>query len=186
MASSYASPAQTPRTATFPVAPPPAIAEEQHARDADAASGFHFALDPAPGSGQTTPKSNKMGRFKSKPAPLTLGTGAGAGSKGSLPLRTAPLPFRSLLSPRSQRAPANDIRAQEVVRPDKSRLLAPGSAVPATPYSPYMPQTPLTPMTPSRLVTREERKRMKKEQGRRVLTQDDVVPEENDMWGDGY
>lgn len=64
--------------------------------------------------------------------------------------------------------------------------MAPSSAVPATPYSPYMPQTPLTPMTPSRLVTREERKRMKKEQGRRVLTQEDAVPEEDAMWGDVY
>jgi hypothetical protein len=41
-------------------------------------------------------------------------------------------------------------------------------------------------MTPSRLVTREERKRMKKQEGRRVLTAEDAVPEEDDMWGDGY
>lgn len=49
-----------------------------------------------------------------------------------------------------------------------------------------MPFTPLTPITPSRLVTREERKRRGKEEGRRVATIDDAVEEEADMWGDAY
>lgn len=73
------------------------------------------------------------------------------------------------------------------MRPDRGKLMAPGSAMPQTPYSPfYMPQTPLTPLTPSRLVSRAERKRREKEEGRRVLTADDAVQEEGDMWGDGY
>ena len=41
-------------------------------------------------------------------------------------------------------------------------------------------------MTPSRLVTREERKRREKEEGRRVVTVEDKVEEEADMWGDAY
>jgi len=65
-------------------------------------------------------------------------------------------------------------------------LRTPATGVPQTPYSPYMPFTPLTPMTPSRLVTREERKRRGKEEGRRVATIDDAVEEETDMWGDAY
>ena len=70
---------------------------------------------------------------------------------------------------------------------DDKRLRAPGTGVPSTPYSPfYFPQTPLTPMTPSRLVTREERKRAKKEEGRRVATEQDAVITEEDMWGDSY
>lgn len=55
-----------------------------------------------------------------------------------------------------------------------------------TPYSAYMPYTPMTPMTPSRLVTKEERKRKEKEEGRRVATIEDAVEEEADTWGDAY
>jgi len=48
-----------------------------------------------------------------------------------------------------------------------------------------MPFTPLTPITP-RLVTREERKRREKGEGRRVLSAEDRVLEEEEIWGDGY
>ena len=65
-------------------------------------------------------------------------------------------------------------------------LRTPGTGVPMTPYSPYMPRTPLTPMTPSRLVSRGERKRKEKEEGRRVPTIEDAVEEEADMWGSAY
>ena len=169
------SPAQTPRTATFPVMPPPPIVEEQAKQP-----GFAITIDPAPHSRTETPPGTKS----RKPAPLNINTRNS--SQGTLPLRTAPLPFRSLRSLNSQRPPST-IRATEIVRPDPGRLRAPGSAMPQTPYSPfYMPQTPLTPMTPSRLVTREERKRKEKEEGRRVLTAEDAVQEEGDMWGDAY
>ena len=49
-----------------------------------------------------------------------------------------------------------------------------------------MPFTPLTPMTPSRLVTKQERKKREKEEGRRVATVEDAVIEESEMWGDAY
>lgn len=70
-----------------------------------------------------------------------------------------------------------EIRATELTRPHRSRLMAPGSAV---------PQTPQTPLTPSRLVSRAERRRRQKEEGRRVLMADDAVQEKGDMWGGGY
>ena len=65
--------------------------------------------------------------------------------------------------------------------PNNQSLRTPMTGVPMTPYSPYMPRTPLTPMTPSRLVTRAERKRREKEEGKRVATIDDAVEEEADM-----
>lgn len=85
-------------------------------------------------------------------------------------------------------SPTNNISTTILERPLKghahmNHLRSPMTGVPATPYSPYMPYTPLTPMTPSRLVTREERKRAKKEEGRRVLTEEDRVVEEDEMWG---
>ena len=52
-----------------------------------------------------------------------------------------------------------------------------------TPYSPYMPFTPVTPLTPSRIVTRQQRKQQDKENGLRVLREDDMVKDGEDMWG---
>ena len=173
-------PLQTPRSATFgPIQPPPAIVEEQ------SRPGFALTVDgvaAAPDGRSEAPLSH-TGKGR-KPQALKLANSND--SSGTLSLRTAPLPLRALRSPKSTRPPSM-IRATELTRPDPHRLMAPGSAMPQTPYSPfYMPQTPLTPMTPSRLVTREERKRAQKAEGRRVLTADDAVQEENEMWGEGY
>ncbi|GAM82313.1 hypothetical protein ANO11243_002920 [Dothideomycetidae sp. 11243] len=52
----------------------------------------------------------------------------------------------------------------------------------ATPYSPYMPFTPLTPVTP-RLISRQERRQMQRDKGRRVMVEEDRVIDENEMWG---
>jgi hypothetical protein len=117
-----------------------------------------------------------------KPAALNLSTQS-FGSLNSLPLRSAPLPLRGMATADRHQS---TIRATTLERKPESHLRAPGTAVPATPYSPYMPMTPMTPMTPSRLVTKEERKRREKEAGRRVVTVEDAVPEESDLWGDGY
>lgn len=127
-------------------------------------------------------------KSKRAPAPLSLKTQSSAGSTGALPLRSAPLPFRNLNSSRANTdRPPSMIKATVLERkvPDH-RLGTPRTGVPATPYSPYMPFTPMTPMTPSRLVTREERKKKEREEGRRVATIDDKVEEESEMWGDGY
>jgi hypothetical protein len=215
--SDYAgSPAQTPRTATFPISPPPVIREQPSREEAcvheqqrrqrqqppqqppqqqpqpqpqpqpqrqqfgePPNSPFRFTVD-APSERSSSPSVSGKSSRSNKPKPLALGSASSAGGSS---LRTAPLPFRALRSPYTQRPPSM-IKATEVERPANSRFLqTPRTGVPATPYSPYMPQTPLTPMTPSRLVTREERKRAKKEEGRRVLTAADVVPEEEDIWG---
>lgn len=102
------------------------------------------------------------------PAPLTISP-AGQ-SKSSLPFRDA-YPLQS--------APATKTTVLE--RPEK-QLNGPRTGLP-TPYSPYMPFTPVTPLTPSRIVTRKQRKREAKENGLRVLNEDDVVRDEDDMWG---
>ena len=135
---------------------------------------------------------------KKTPAPLSLRTQAltTANSQRSPlaqpqrqnPLRSAPLPLRQP-HPTNYNAdrPPSMIKATVLERKVPSHgLRTPATGVPQTPYSPYMPFTPLTPMTPSRLVTREERKRREKEEGRRVATIDDAVQEEPDMWGDAY
>ena len=123
-----------------------------------------------------------------KPTPLSIRTPnnglLSAPSNSSLPLRSAPLPFRSLAPSNGSDRPPSMIKATVLERkvPEINYLRSPHTGVPATPYSPYMPFTPLTPVTPSRLVTRSERKKREKEEGRRVLTREDAVPEEEDMW----
>ena len=66
-------------------------------------------------------------------------------------------------------------------KPDLGRH--PKTGVPMSPYSPYVPFTPMTPVTPGRLVSREERKQQKKKEGLKVLSEDDMVMSDEDMWG---
>lgn len=130
---------------------------------------------------------------RTPPAPLALRTHALNSQQSSQhqhPLRSAPLPLRQPhpTNYNSDRPPSM-IKATVLERkvPNQTRgLRTPQTGVPMTPYSPYMPFTPLTPMTPSRLVTREERKRREKEEGRRVATVEDAVQEEPDGWGNAY
>ena len=58
----------------------------------------------------------------------------------------------------------------------------PKTGVPQTPYSPYMPMTPMTPVTPSMLVGRKDMKKQKKQDGLKVLSEDDMVKSDDDMW----
>ena len=139
--------------------------------------------------------SNDGSKPKRAPAPLSLRTQALNGSSSQRnpqqhqnPLRSAPLPLRNQHpTDFNSNRPPSTIKATVLERkvPNQS-LRTPQTGVPMTPYSPYMPFTPLTPMTPSRLVTREERKRREKEEGRRVVTVEDAVEEESDMWGEAY
>ncbi|MCJ1236120.1 hypothetical protein MMC14_004097 [Varicellaria rhodocarpa] len=136
----------------------------------------------------STPKSTRV-----KPAPLPIRTDSGLSitTNRSIPLRSTPLPLRNIntnLATTHNERPPSMIKATVLERkaPEINHLRTPMTGVPMTPYSPYMPFTPLTPVTPSRLVTREERKKREKEEGRRVLTRDDVVIEEGAMWGDAY
>ena len=136
-------------------------------------------------------RNSERSKTKRTPAPLALRTqaliGSGPSSSSSAqhhPLRSAPLPLRNQhpTNYNSDRPPSM-IKATVLERkaPNVPNLRTPMTGVPMTPYSPYMPRTPLTPMTPSRLVTRAERKRKEKEEGRRVATIDDAVEEEADM-----
>ncbi|KAJ9657180.1 hypothetical protein H2201_008261 [Coniosporium apollinis] len=70
-------------------------------------------------------------------------------------------------------------------RRDALGLTTPRTGVPATPYSPYMPFTPITPVTPH-LVSRHERKMMKKNEVKKVATADDQVKDEKELWDSGY
>ena len=57
----------------------------------------------------------------------------------------------------------------------------------ATPYSPYMPFTPLTPVTPH-LASKAERKQRQKEEKaiRGVITEEDQVADDKELWSSGY
>jgi hypothetical protein len=66
--------------------------------------------------------------------------------------------------------------------PNTAGLKTPWSAG-AVPYSPYQPFTPMVPITP-RLVTKEDRKKMKKMQGRAPALE--MVASDDELWDSGY
>lgn len=88
------------------------------------------------------------------------------------------LPFRSQFNP-PQSAPYTKTTILE--RPVNVSG-GPRTGMP-TPYSPYMPFTPVTPLTPSRLVTKRDRKKQNKAQGLKVLHEDDLVKNDDELWG---
>ena len=98
------------------------------------------------------------------------------------------LPFRSMRTPEMAeplQSPSRQLKTTHLER--RRDLLAvngPRTGL-ATPYSPYMPFTPITPVTPH-LTSRRERKQREKEEGRRVLGQEDAVISEEEMWGNAY
>ncbi|KAL9585640.1 MAG: hypothetical protein Q9203_004170 [Teloschistes exilis] len=175
--SSFRETTRTPRTSIATFQPVPESTHEH--------ADLPQSSDPA----TKTPTLQLPKTKRAVPAPLHLQTQTSSGSTGALPLRSAPLPFRNLNASRANSdRPPSMIKATVLERkvPDKHLLGTPRTGVPMTPYSPYMPFTPLTPMTPSRLVTREERKQKGKEEGRRVMTMEDRVEEEGEIWGDAY
>jgi hypothetical protein len=66
--------------------------------------------------------------------------------------------------------------------PQTGGLRTPWSAG-AVPYSPYQPFTPIMPITP-RLVTKEERKMMKKREGRTPVLE--MIKSEDELWDSAY
>ncbi|KAF2116236.1 hypothetical protein BDV96DRAFT_573622 [Lophiotrema nucula] len=122
-----------------------------------------------------------------RPAPQRAGSGfqetptsataprSATSSTGSLPLRGFAEPLKS-----------PDLRTTVLDRrTDKLSLTTPKTGVPYTPYSPYMPFTPVTPVTPH-LVTKKDRKHMKKYGGRKVQDRDDMVQSPKEIFGDAY
>lgn len=93
------------------------------------------------------------------------------------PTSSSNLPFREAYP--LQSAPATKTTILE--RPIKNRN-GPITGMP-TPYSPYMPFTPVTPFTPGRTVTKHQRRRQERENGLRALNEDDLVKDEDAMWG---
>ncbi|PKY04354.1 hypothetical protein P168DRAFT_290433 [Aspergillus campestris IBT 28561] len=133
---------------------------------------YHPPPPPAPPARiNRTPVEKVVGASRAPaPAPLSLSTAGHGKGPSSLPFRDA-FPLQS--------APATKTTVLE--RPVKP-LNGPRTGMP-TPYSPYMPFTPVTPLTPSRMVTKRQRKREAKDNGLRVLDENDVVQDDSDVWG---
>jgi len=159
-----------------PLASPDPRTPQTYSHEAPPLSPRFYNPGPPPAAPRPPPASaigNGMpssGRAR-PPAPLNLATASPQAqfSQNSLPFREA-YPLQS--------APATKTTILE--RPTKNRN-GPITGVP-TPYSAYMPFTPVTPFTPGRTVTKRQRKREEKENGLRVLNEDDLVKDEQDMW----
>jgi hypothetical protein len=144
--------------------PPPLIpamkSAAAHAREMDTKSAAAQARE-----------MDRKGGTRAAPTPLFLRSAA-AISTGSLPFREAYTPPQS--------APATKVTYLE--KRDSVLHPTPRTGVPHTPYSAYQPFTPMTPVTPGRLVTKEDRKRAKKQGGTKVLSDDDMVKSDEEMW----
>ena len=128
---------------------------------------------PTPGKHVVTHEIELDNR-KHTPGALSLGGVTAANSS------TSTLPFRQYQEAMKS-APATKTTFLERQVNDPWRH--PKTGVPMSPYSPYVPFTPMTPVTPGRLVSREERRQQKKKEGLKVLSEDDMVVSDEDMWG---
>ncbi|RDL41730.1 Uncharacterized protein BP5553_01709 [Venustampulla echinocandica] len=122
---------------------------------------------------------------KQSPHPNPTGSNPTASNNGS----TRTLPFRqfepSLKSPSFRPATKTTVLERKPASntgPLTGGLKTPWSAG-AVPYSPYQPFTPMMPITP-RLVTKEDRKAMKKAEKRAPVTE--MVRSDDEIWDDGY
>ncbi|KAK4968146.1 hypothetical protein LTR66_011853, partial [Elasticomyces elasticus] len=95
------------------------------------------------------------------------------------------LPFRSNLSYVPDSPSAGLQTKTTLLSPRRDVFLTGPRTGMAIPYSPYMPFTPVTPVTPH-LVGRHERKAREREAGRGVITEEDAVRDDKEMWGDAY
>ncbi|KIW25335.1 uncharacterized protein PV07_08522 [Cladophialophora immunda] len=107
------------------------------------------------------------------PAPLSLRSAAASDSSNSLP-------FRQFYNDALKSAPAT--KTTFVDRRESILGVHAKTGVPQTPYSPYMPYTPMTPVTPRTLMTKKEMKKNRKKEGLKVLTEDDMVLSDEDLW----
>jgi hypothetical protein len=140
---------------------------------------------PTPGQKATlTPAAIRVEEVPNKrapPAPLSLRSAAGTGTTSSASNSTNSLPFRQFYNAESMKsAPAT--KTTFVGVRDSIIGVHPKTGVPQTPYSPYMPYTPMTPVTPRTLVTKKEMKKNKKKEGLKVLSEDDLVPSDQELW----
>jgi hypothetical protein len=186
-ASSAASQKQTPRRISIrdlPISSPmgtPDIARSVAYNDEQPLSPRLYTPGPPPptpgnkSAAATAREAEKKVSFRAA-APTPLQMRSAANSSNSLP-------FRQNYGDSLHSAPATKTTFIE----RRESVLNPGPRTGApVPYSPYMPFTPVTPITPGRLVTKEERKRSKKNNGLKVLAEDDLVRSDEEMWGDSW
>ncbi|KAF4622710.1 hypothetical protein G7Y89_g14319 [Cudoniella acicularis] len=164
-----------------------------HRTNPSAASTQSFREEPPSATSQTTttPLYSPPPRQPSRGASTT--TTMHPHPMGSNPPSTnasqRTLPFRAfdppLASPSFKPATKTTILERTVGAnngPMTSGLKTPWSAG-AVPYSPYQPFSPMIPITP-RLVTKEDRKAMKKAQKRMPVTE--LVGSDEEMWDSAY
>lgn len=129
---------------------------------------------PTPGQKSAAVTSSEMEVEKhAPPAAVSLRSGAASNSSNSLP-------FRQFYNDSLRSAPPT--KTTFVDRRESALGVHPKTGVPRTPYSPYMPFTPMTPVTPRTLVTKKEMKKNKKKEGLKVVTEDDMVLSDEDLW----
>lgn len=137
--------------------------------------------NPGPPPTAPLPGSNSMQTprgFMLQPISTPSSMRANAPAPLSINSSNSTLPFRQQFNPPMSAPPTKTtILERPVHAPGGPRTGMP------TPYSPYMPFTPVTPMTPSRLVTKRDRKRIDKSNGLKVLHEDDMVKNDDDLWG---
>jgi hypothetical protein len=155
----------------------------QHRSNPSQTSVQSSRADPMSATSTTsqTPLFPPPRQQKPTPAPINTTTSTAATQRA--------LPFRafepSITSPSF--APSTKTTVLERTGPghhgpNTAGLKTPWSAG-AVPYSPYQPFTPLMPITPH-LVTKEERKAMKKAEGRKPVLE--MVKDSDEVWDSGY
>jgi len=129
---------------------------------------------PPPTPGQKSFVSSIQEENRRPSAPLSVTSTAQASNTS--------LPFRQFYADALRSAPPTKTTFLE--KRESILGVHPKTGVPQTPYSPYTPFTPMTPITPRHLVTKEDRRRNRKKEGLKVLSEDDLVMSDEDMWGE--
>jgi len=184
----------TPKNYADPGAPPPIPGEVPPRDDTETPRTMQTqSSEDYAAEALDEPKPLPVAQPQRKPSNLSIPSSNGNTNGGkSASSSTASLPFRAmgystndsgLTSPPPTKTTYIESRRDPNRGPLTGRT--PRTGVPMTPYSPYMPFTPLTPVTP-RLITKADRKAMRKDGGKKVKTEDDLVKEEDEAWGSGY
>ena len=153
--------------------------------DAEASPRIYHPGPPpvTPGqlSGATTIQDDIPTTRRGPPAPLSLRSATAGPSTANSSTNT--LPFRQFYASESLKS-APPTKTTFVGVRESILGVHPKTGLPQTPYSPYMPFTPMTPVTPRSLVTKKEMKKMRKMEGLKVLSEDDLVQDDDEMWGE--
>lgn len=137
------------------------------------------------------PPPNNKSVATNRPLNLTIPGSTGSNPSPSASASTATasmrqLPFRAFDPPPGLSSPSFSHSTKTTVL-ERTTPLSPGLKTPwsagAAPYSPYQPFTPIMPITP-RLVTREDRKAMKKMEPKSPVLE--MVKDQDELWDSGY